>query len=103
MPSDSGYTRKAREAEALAKATIRVLKELPLTRREEVLTELCADPVVERALTEAVEKAGVEVPRKFSPLAKGIDNFSSFAATSGELTSPGTPSEIAKRRARSRR
>jgi hypothetical protein len=42
--------------------------------------------------------------RTFSPLIKGLQNYSSFAVNDGELTSPaGLPSAVAKRRMESKR
>lgn len=97
----SGYAVAKEDNAALCDALLKVLASYPLKERERALAALCEDPRVEKALTDHLRKNGVEPERKFSPMAKGIANYSSMSVSNGEITRPGSPSALAKRVAQS--
>jgi hypothetical protein len=102
----SGYETRDREVGALTDALIGTLDDLRKadgTRVAKTVARLVADPDVRRVLERTLVTKHIPT-RTFSPLAKGLQNNTTFAVTDGELTAPeGLPSAYAKRRARSGR
>ncbi len=94
----SSYQSRADENAALVNAIISVIRHLPESKQEAALAKACEDPRVHDAVTREVEKSFKKSPT-FSPLAKGIENYSSMAHNSEELSKPALPSGLAKRRA----
>jgi hypothetical protein len=97
----SGYEVRDRECAALTDALVGTLDELRKadeTRVAKCIAGLVTNPDVRKALERVLVTKHIPT-RTFSPLAKGLQNFSTLAVNSGELTNPGTPSTLAKRRA----
>jgi hypothetical protein len=96
------------ERTALSKALLIAVGELEqgrpstMQKRRAVVASILSDPVVETALVHELRESGAvsKSTSRFSALAEGLRNYSSFGVTDGEVTkSGGLPSTIAKRRA----
>jgi hypothetical protein len=94
----SGYAVATKDRDALCEALVTVLKSYPFKEREAALAKLCEDERVEKVLTDFFKSRGVTVERKFSPLAKGIENYSSMIVGGGASAGSGVTNGNALRK-----
>jgi hypothetical protein len=100
----SGYELRDREVRALGDALIATLDDLRKAdekRVEKTIARLVADPDVRRVLERSVVQKNIPT-RTFSPLLKGIQNYSSMSVGGGASAGPGVANGNALRKRMSR-